>query len=126
MRKILEVLMDENGAFHFSTDVKKEEMMDPIAFKQTLKRMIESLVQENWKKRNFNLSPVIRLISMAEPLATDQPYMQVEEFWTTMMFELVPQVEDYAAKLKRPYGFNNEKVERPLTFFPGKGNKMSN
>lgn len=119
MRKYLEVLVDDDGRFHFSTEETEDRNPDPKKFEEEFRRMLGVLTEFMWKDKNVAVSQVIRKISMAEILATAQPYEQVESFWESMMFHTIPQWEEFAAKIKRPYGFNSRAVVRPLTGTPG-------
>ena len=107
MKKFLEVLVDEDGSLHFSTDyefpegdVSQEEMS---IYLERSRKAIGGLVDEGWKNSNHHPSKAIRCLAMAEIMACAEPYERAEEFWSTMMFGYIPYFEKYAAKLKNKY-----------------------
>ena len=53
--------------------------------------------------------------------ACAEPYLQAEEFWSTMMFGCIPSYEEYADSLKRKYGDNPKLKQRPISFGSGFG-----
>lgn len=123
MKKFLEVLVDDDGLMHFSTDFEfPDSVVNPpkdLARHQAemdnlYRRAVRSLVTEAWKKRNFHPSKAIRILSMAEILSCAQPYENAEEFWSCMMFDLIPRLEKFSANLKRPFGYDASKVVRPI------------
>ena len=125
MKKFLEVLMDENGELHFSTDlvfaddvVNPPKDMEKYAEEalQMHKTAIRSLIDTLWREKNYNVSKAIRYLSMAEINATREPYESAETFWFAMMFDYLPYFENYSNRLKKPYGFNPRKMTRPITF----------
>lgn len=119
MRKYLEVLVDDDGRFHFSTDETDGGVPKPQEFEKEFKQLMLDLTEYTWRSKDPMISRVIRKISMAEMLATAQPYEQAEEFWDNMMFHTIPRYEKITAKVKEPYGFDNRKVTRPVTYSPG-------
>ena len=119
MRKFLEVLVDDDGRFHFSTEETEDRISDLKKFEKEFRQLIGDLTEFMWKNKDVAVSQVIRKISMAEILATAQPYEQMETLWENMMFHTIPQLEEFAAKIKRPYGFDSRDVVRPLTGTPG-------
>jgi len=123
MKKFLEVLMDDDGMLHFSTDFQfpdsvenppKDWAKHTVEMEDLNRRAIRSLVTEAWKNRNFHPSKAIRILSMAEIIACAQPYENAEELWSVMMFDYIPHYEKYSANLKRPFGFDASQVVRPI------------
>jgi len=119
MRKYLEVLVDDDGKFHFSTEEAEVKTIDPRRFEKEFKQLLGDLTEFMWENRNVTVSQVVRMLGMAEVVATAQPYEQAENFWENMMFHTIPQFEDFAARIKERYGFESDAVVRPLTGTPG-------
>jgi hypothetical protein len=113
MKKYLEVLLDDEGTFHFASGMPLEKKQDPAAFDREFKQLLHDITEFMWQNKNQQVSRAIRMVAMAETLGSAQPYEQVEEFWSLMMFDTIPQYESYAASIKEPYGFNDRKVTRP-------------
>ena len=126
MKKFLEVLVDEDGKFHFSTE---EEFVTEEAFAAEnpraqldhaqeidtlLKRLVHDMTEFMWQNKEQRVSQAVRLVAMAEILGCAQPYEHAEEFWSMMMFHTIPQFEKFAAAIKKPYGFDERAVNRPL------------
>ena len=126
MKKFLEVLVDEDGKFHFSTE---EEFVTEEAFAaenprakvehakeidKLLKRLVHDMTEFMWQNQEQKVSQAVRLVAMAEILGCAQPYEHAEEFWSLMMFHTIPQFEKFAAAIKKPYGFDDRAVTRPL------------
>lgn len=99
-----EQFLNENIQFN---DLKKSERF----FRKVLSLMVDRM----WREKNTCISKVIRLLSMAEMCACAEPYMQAEEFWSTMMFNFIPQHEKYADSLKVKYGYDPDSKQRPIT-----------
>ncbi|MBO6082620.1 MAG: hypothetical protein J6P46_06310 [Bacteroidales bacterium] len=130
MKKFLEVLVDEDGKYHFSTDeafVSEEEFTSEDVQRKKIHmercdRMLERLVHDMtefmWQNKEQRVSQAVRMVAMAEILGCAQPYEHAEEFWSLMMFHTIPQFERYAASIKRPYGFDDRAVNRPLVGGP--------
>ena len=123
MKKFLEVLMDDDGQLHLSTDFVFADNVanPPIDMKaekakndEYNKKAIRGLIDYLWRKREFHASKAIRYLAMAEIMACAEPYEHAEEFWSTMMFSYIPHYENYANKLKRPFGYDPSKMTRPL------------
>lgn len=130
MKKFLEVLVDDDGNLHLTTDyefadsvenpptdMKKLQEESDLLFRQTIRGVVNAL----WKERKYNVSKAIRYLSMAEIISDVQPYDNAEQLWSAMMFGYIPQYEKFSTQLKKPYGFNPSKMIRPTTFgsFPG-------
>ena len=93
MKRFLEVLVDEDGKFHFSTDevfTTEEEfaaedssgqaaLMD--AYDRKLRQLIHDLTEYMWRNKNQQVSQAVRMMSIAEILGCAQPYDQAEELW---------------------------------------------
>lgn len=123
MKKFLEVLMDDDGLLHVSTDFEfPDSVVSPPGelakrageMEDLNKKAIRSLITEAWKNRNYHPSKAIRILAMAEIMACAQPYENAEEFWRVMMFDYIPHHEKFASNLKRPFGFNASEVVRPI------------
>ena len=126
MKKFLEVLVDEDGRFHFSTEeafVTEEEFASGNRYAQRmhmeqcdarLRQMVQDLTDFMWRTKDQRIAQAIRLVSMAEILGCAQPYERAEEFWDLMMFNTIPQLEEFAADIKGRYGFDNRTVTRPV------------
>lgn len=129
MKKFLEVLVDDNGMLHLSTDFEfadsldnpPSDLMDYMARQDDLnKRVISSMIDELWKNRNQHPSKAIRILAMAEILACAEPYDHAEHFWSCMMFDYIPHYEKLASSLKKPFGYDPSKMIRPISYsFPG-------
>ena len=117
MRKFLEVLVDEDGKFHFSTDGRfpwKKGVPDPSLWDQEFRQVLRDLTELMWRNPQQEVSAAVRMLAMAEILGSSQPYDQAEEFWSVMMFDTIPQYEGFTAQIKRPFGFDDRKVARPI------------
>lgn len=124
MRKFLEVLMDDDGALHMSTDFTFVDDIDnpPADIAQYAKEAdkmhrtaIRAMVETMWKDRNLNVSKAIRYLSMAEVMACAEPYDNAEHLWSALMFDYIPYYEKFANKLKTPYGYDPTHIIRPIT-----------
>ena len=125
MRTFLEVLVDDNGNYHFSTDEQftteeefvagnnqaKFEYMESCH--ERLTQLVHDMTEFMWKTQDQNVCQAVRLVAMAEILGCAQPYERAEEFWSLMMFHTIPQFEDFAAAIKKLYGFDDRSVNRP-------------
>ena len=130
MKKFLEVLVDEDGKFHFSTDevfITEEEFASQPRqtkaahmkeYENKLRGLIHDTTEFMWKTKNQRFSQAVRMVAMAEILGCAQPYEHAEEFWSLMMFHTIPQFEAFAAAIKKPYGFDDRAVTRPLVGGP--------
>lgn len=125
MKKFLEVLMDEDGKFHFSTEeefITEEEFAAKDRLSQVglmqesdrlLRHLINDLTEFLWRSKDQQISHAVRLLAVAEIMACADPYDRAEEFWGLMIFHTIPQFEHEAAAIKRQYGFNDRSVSRP-------------
>ena len=125
MKRFLEVLVDEDGKFHFSTDevfISEEEFAEEDSlskaahmseYENMLSRMIHDMTEYMWRNKEQRVSQAVRMVAMAEILGCAQPYEHAEEFWSLMMFHTIPQFEKYAASIKRRYGFDDRAISRP-------------
>lgn len=130
MKKFLEVLVDEDGNFHFSTDevffTEEEFASEPhktrVAhmkeYENKLKGLIHDMTEFMWKYKDQRFSQAVRMVAMAEILGCAQPYEHAEEFWSLMMFQTIPHYEAFAAAIKKTYGFDDRAVTRPLVGGP--------
>ena len=119
MKKYLEVMVDDDGVFHFASGMPPGGKQDPAAFDREFKQLLHDITEFMWQNKDQKVSRAIRMEAMAEALGSAQPYEQVEEFWSLMMFDTIPQYESYAASIKEPYGFSNRKVTRPTVLPSG-------
>lgn len=121
MKKFLEVLIDDAGEMHLSTDcdfVKTTEFAKRSEVSDLLdKAAIKSLIKELWEKKDPEVSFAIRVMSMAEMMANPEPYGQAEEFWFNMIHDYIPMREKFAEKLKVKYGFDPSTVKKPVIYF---------
>ena len=124
MKKFLEVLMDDDGLLHFSTDFEFADSRDnppsdmkahELEMDDLNRRAIRSLVKELWGNRNQHPGKAIRIISMAEIIACAEPYDHAENFWSAMMFDYIPRYEKLASALKKPYGYDPSGMIRPIS-----------
>lgn len=130
MKKFLEVLVDEDGKFHFSTEevffTEEEFASEPHKtraahmkeYENKLKGLIHDMTEFMWKNKDQRFSQAVRMVAMAEILGCAQPYEHAEEFWSLMMFHTIPHFEAFAAAIKKPYGFDDRAVTRPLVGGP--------
>ena len=137
MKKFLEVLVDDNGAYHFSTEESfiteeafaAETDLAKVAhmkeYDNRLRQMIRDVTEFMWRTKDQNVCQAIRMVSMAEILGCAQPYERAEEFWDLMMFHTIPQFEHFAAAIKKPYGFDESSVSRPWGIGPQFGDPQS-
>ena len=130
MKKFLEVLVDEDGRYHFSTEetfTTEEEFAagdgpTQLAHMEELDKRITQLVHDlteyMWRTKDQGICQAVRMLSEAEILGCAQPYERAEEFWALMMFTMIPRMEDFAAGIKKKYGFDDRSVSRPLVGGP--------
>ena len=130
MKKFLEVLVDEDGKYHFSTEdefTTEEEFaagdgptqLDHMKkCDKRIRQLVQDITEYMWQTKDQGLCQAIRMVSMAEIMGCAQPYERAEEFWALMMFNVIPQLEDFAASIKRKYGFDEREVKRPLVGGP--------
>lgn len=130
MKKFLEVLIDDNGELHLSTDIEFADSIenppkDMMAFEkiadQLHRKAIRGVVNAVWKEKNLNVSKAIRYLSMAEIITNAEPYEGAELLWSAMMFDYLPKYEKYSDKLKMPFGYDPVKRVRPLTLSSKQG-----
>ena len=119
MKKYLEVLLDDDGMFHFASERPLGKKRDQDAFDREFRKLLHDIAEYMWQNKGEQVSLAIRLVAMAEILGAAQPYERAEEFWSLMMFDMIPKYESYAASIKEPYGFNDRKVIRPSVFPSG-------
>ena len=125
MKKFLEVLVDEDGQFHFSTEevfTTEEEFAAEDGRGQAvlmeeydcqLRRLVHDLTEFMWKNKDQQVSQAVRSLAIAEVMGCADPYERAEEFWGLMTFHTIPQFEHFAAAIKRRYGFDDRSVNRP-------------
>ena len=76
--------------------------------------LIEGIIPALWEKRETQADKAIRYLSMAEIIATAEPYDHAENLWHALMFDYIPRYEKLADRLKIPFGFDPSKVVRPI------------
>ena len=83
MKKFLEVLMDDNGELHMSTDcVFADSIENPpedlAAYEKEMdqlhRKAIRGVVNAVWKEKKLDVSKAIRYLSMAEIITCAEPY----------------------------------------------------
>lgn len=125
MKKFLEVLVDDEGNYHISTDyVFLDEIENPPQDSKDvmsecdkyLRQTIKGVTEAMWRDKNNNISKAIRYLSMSEVISCAEPYDEAENFWFSMMFGFIPSYEEYSTKLKRPYGYDSSKMIRPISW----------
>ncbi len=98
MKNNLSVEVDENGKYHLSTgfprDCYERFRSHPEDVDKELARMIEDFVTAFWEACNPLSMQLIRCIIMAGSEACAEPYREVEEMWSTLMFCFIPQVRN--------------------------------
>lgn len=121
MKQLLNVAIDDNGRIEIQT--ADEQTMNSFigldkldAADQFFRRGMEAAVQQIWKEKNNTFSQIIRVLSMVEICACNQPYEMAEDFWSLMMFNFLPKYEEFADSLKKQYGFNSKEVIKPISF----------
>lgn len=114
------MVIDEDGQIDIQTD--NEQLFDQFFQQKSLekskkffRRTLKTVIEKIWKEKNTCFSKVIRLLSMVEICASAEPYMQAEDLWYTLMFKTIPETENLADTLKKPYGYNPNKKTRPIT-----------
>ena len=120
MKTFLEVLMDESGEFHFSTDMqfpsencsaKELQIIDKLQ-----KDVIRCFTEHSWKTMDPTACKAIRMLSIAEIMADSQPYQAVEFLWSAMMLnDFIKDNEKWVAEIKKKYGFDNKGIIRPVS-----------
>ena len=120
MKQLLELVIMDDGTLDLKCH--NEELANnyfskkPKVFDKQLKRLISKMVKIMWGEKKTGISRLIRVLSMAEMCAGAEPYVQAEEFWSNMMFSLIPRVESFANGEKRKYSDYCGAKERPITF----------
>ena len=121
MKTLLEILIDDEGNIDLRSGNEHildnyYSVNDPEKAKSFFRKVLSTMIDRMWKNRNTCISKAIRLLSMAEMCACAEPYAQAEEFWSTMMFSLIPKTKKYADSLKKKYGYDPDSKQRPITF----------
>lgn len=120
MKQLLEIVIQDDGTLDLRCH--NEELADkvlshkPKVYEKQLKSMIAKMVKIIWGEKNTGLSKLVRFLSMAEMCACAEPYSQAEEFWSIMMFSLIPRIEDYAKQEKQKYAKYSGAQQKPLTY----------
>ena len=98
MNNNMSVEVDENRKYHLSTgfprDCYERFRSHPEDVDQELVRMIEAFVPAFRETSNPLYMQLIRCIIMAGSAACAEPYREVEEMWSTLMFSFIPQVRN--------------------------------
>ena len=117
MKNFLSVSIDDDGRMTIDSDFQLFDLSEPQMLKEydsLVKEAIRELTECLWRDKKVNVSAAIRLLSMAETAAVDEPYISVEEFWNTMMFGFLPFYEAYFTSVKKPYGIDQSGLTRPV------------
>lgn len=124
MKKFLEILVNDEGNLHCSTDYvfhdsvynpPMDHVQEERDFDALCKQLIRGLVETVWKDHDFHVGKAIRFLSMAEVISCAEPYQNAEELWSTLMFHYIPFFESFASGLKKPYGYDDTKIVRPIS-----------
>ena len=78
----------------FPRDCYKRFRSHPEDLDKELARMIEAFVPAFRETSNPLYMQLIRCIIMAGSAACAEPYREVEEMWSTLMFSFIPQVRN--------------------------------
>jgi hypothetical protein len=118
MKTIMTFSMDENGQVEITTGNEDlfDKFADPADGKKAesfFREVMTKMVGKIWGDHNTCMSKVVRILSMAEVCSSGAPYEQAEDFWSTMMFSVIPNTEKYLNPLKSFYGFDPKRIERP-------------
>lgn len=120
MKQLLEIVIQDDGTLDLKCH--NEELSDkvlskkPKVYEKQMKNMISKMVKIMWGDKNTGMSKLIRFLGMAEMCACAEPYSQAEEFWSVMMFNLIPRIEDFAKQEKQKYAKYSGAKQKPLTF----------
>ena len=123
MKTFLEVLVADDGRLHMRTDYAfYDDVCHPAPSKSAAKKqnesmnrmLIEGIIPALWERRETQADKAIRYLSMAEIIATAEPYDHAENLWHALMFDYIPRYEKLADRLKIPFGFDPSKVVRPI------------
>ena len=120
MKQLLELVIQDDGTLDLKCH--NEELADkvlskkPKVYKKQMKNMISKMVKIMWGDKNTGMSKLIRFLSMTEMCACAEPYSQAEELWSTMMFSLIPLLEDYLKQEKQKYAnYSGAKQNRSVS-----------
>ncbi len=120
MKQLLEIVIQDDGTLdlkcHNEELANKILSQKPKVYEKQLKSMIAKMVKIIWGEKNTGISKLVRFLSMAEMCACAEPYSQAEEFWSVMMFSLIPHLEDYAKQEKQKYAKYSGAQQKPLTY----------
>ncbi|MCR4910087.1 MAG: hypothetical protein K5909_02265 [Bacteroidales bacterium] len=120
MKQLLELVIQDDGTLDLKCH--NEELADkvlskkPKVYKKQMKNMISKMVKIMWGDKNTGMSKLIRFLSMTEMCACAEPYSQAEELWSTMMFSLIPLLEDYLKQEKQKYANYSGAKQKPISF----------
>ena len=115
MKTFLEVLVADDGRLHMRTDYAfYDDVCHPAPSKSAAKKqnesmnrmLIEGIIPALWEKRETQADKAIRYLSMAEIIATAEPYDHAENLWHALMFDYIPRYEKLADRLEIPFGFD--------------------
>lgn len=120
MKQLLELVIQDDGTLdlkcHNEELANKVLSKKPKVYEKQLKSMISKMVKIMWGDKNTGMSRLIRFLSMTEICACAEPYSQAEEFWSMMMFSLIPLLEDYLKKEKQKYAKYSGAKQKPISF----------
>lgn len=134
-KTILEITMDENGKYSFSSEfcpvkgIDLNKTADLKRYEKHLDRMVEDLFTSYYEEfKQGRLSPIsqiVKLLTIADICADGQPYEHAEHLWATMMMSWLPEKEKKYRKMKEAHGFVTD-VHEPFSITPMfKAMKMS-
>ncbi len=120
-KKMLEILVDEDGKISISSETNPFAGADlnSAAYLMKFQTIIDELVKRlflSYKNGN-SLSQIVKALSIADICADSQPYMCIENLWSTMMFSYLPKREKTYRKMKESYGYK-VKVKEPVQMNP--------
>lgn len=118
-KKMLEVLIDENGKIRFSSEfnplegIKVNNPSDSRKFLSIMDEMVESLFMTC--RKDTSIKQIIKALSIADISSDIQPYECIEQLWSTMMFDFLPEEEKKYRRFKEKHGVKVKVVE-PISF----------
>lgn len=120
-KKVLEVVVDENGKYTFESDFNpmdglvEDDSRSERKYVRILDRVVEDLFLASCK--DIRISQIMKLLTTADICANLQPYEQIEELWSTLIYSLLPDREKKYRRMKESHGYRT-KVNEPLIIRP--------
>lgn len=105
---------DESMKYDLISEFDPLEGLEPFSLKCAGKSndLIEKLVETLLDKSNPAIS---RLMTIADICSDSQPYDHIEQLWSMMMFDYLPEYEKYFRKMKEQRGLCGDVIE-PVRF----------